>query len=98
MAACKYTEELAVDHMRDPREWMPVSLMKGGERPGEPPERNTAIHHGVLFDIRKVIDSDEVMRDHLRINPKWRDGQTGGDEPECNNAADIEIHWGSSVV
>src|SRR5438128_6668678 len=97
MAACKYTEELAVDHMRDPREWMPVSLMKGGQSPGEPPDRNAAIHHRVLFDVRKVIDSDEVMPDHLHINPKCGDGQTGGDEPECHNAADLESFWGSSV-
>jgi hypothetical protein len=62
---------------------------------GESTERNTAIHHWVLLDIRKVIESDEVMPDHLQINPKCRDRQTGGDEPKCCKEADIESFFGS---
>ncbi len=34
MAACNNTEELAVDHMCDPSQWMPVSRVKSGERRG----------------------------------------------------------------
>src|SRR5206468_10533013 len=56
MAACKYAEELAVDHMCDPREWMPVSLVKSGKRPGNPAERHTAIHCRVLLYVRKIVD------------------------------------------
>ena len=35
MATCKRAEELAIDHMCDPCEWMPVPLVKSGKRPGE---------------------------------------------------------------
>src|SRR5437899_2720412 len=97
MATCIHAEELAVDHMCDPREWMPVPRVKSGKGPGESAEGNTAIHHWVLLDISKVIDGDELMPDYLRINPKCRDRQTGGDEPECGNAAKLERFSGSSV-
>src|SRR4029077_13489558 len=61
MATCKHAEELAIDHMCDPCEWMPVRLVKSGERPGESRERNTAIHHWVFLEIRIVIQRDELM-------------------------------------
>src|SRR3989442_14256455 len=55
MPTCKHAEESAVDHMCDPREWMPVPGVKSGKRPGNPAEGNTAIHHWVPLDISKVI-------------------------------------------
>ena len=70
MTACDHAEELAIDHVCNPSEWMPVRLVKSGKRPGESPERNTAIHHRVPLDVRKVVESDEAMPDHLGINPK----------------------------
>src|SRR5262249_16016278 len=45
MATCNRAVELAIDHMCDPSEWMPVPLVKSAKRPGESPERNTAIHY-----------------------------------------------------
>src|SRR5262245_48856960 len=94
MAACKYAEELAIDHMRDPSEWMPVRLVKSAKRPGESPKRNTAIHHWVLLDIRKVIDSDETMPYQLRVDSKRHYRQTEQDEKigslECCHMADLK--------
>src|SRR5437762_11452624 len=72
MATCVHAEELAVDHMCDPREWMPVCRVKSGERPSESRERNAAIHHWIFLDVRGVIETDEVMPDHLGISPKSR--------------------------
>src|SRR5437667_10014557 len=79
MAACIHAEEVAVDHMCHPRKWVPVPLVKSSERPGDSRECNTAIHHQVLLDIRIVIQSDELMTHHLRINPKRYDGQAEQD-------------------
>src|SRR5437870_13254225 len=79
MAACIHAEEVAVDHMCYPRKWVPVPLVKSSERPGDSRECNTAIHHQVLLDIRIVIQSDELMPHHLRINPKRYDGQAEQD-------------------
>ena len=64
------TEELAVDHVCDPRERVPVRGVKRGERPTKSREGNSAIHHRIFFDVRIVIESDELMADHLRINTK----------------------------
>ena len=98
VATCFHAEKLAIDHMCDPREWMPVPSVKSGERPGQSAERNAAIHHGVFCDIPKLIEIGEAMPDYLQINAKCGDRQTGGDEPECCNATDIEGFWGSSVA
>ena len=59
---------------------MPVCRMKRGERPGESRERNTAIHHWIFLDIRGVIESDELMPDHLRVNPKRYHRETEKDQ------------------
>src|SRR6266446_4278264 len=80
MATCDRAEELAIDHMCDPCEWMPVPRVKSGKRPGESPERNTAIHYWILLDIRNVIDNDEAMPYQLRVDPKRHHGQTKEDE------------------
>ena len=57
---------------------MPVCGVKRSERPSESRPSNTAIHHWILLDIRRVIESDEVMPDHLRINRKRHDCQSSG--------------------
>src|SRR5262245_5708955 len=94
MATRNRAEELAIDHMRDPCEWMPVPRVKGGKRPGESLERNTAIHHWIFLDIRGVIERDEAMPDHLRIDPKRHYRQTEQDEKigsvKCCSVADLE--------
>src|SRR6202795_4432347 len=101
MATCVHAEELAVDHMCDPREWMPVCHVKSGERPSESRERNAAIHHWVLPDIRIVVERDELMPDHLRINRKRHYRETEQDEeigsPKCCTVADPESFRGSSI-
>ena len=101
MATRNHAEELAIDHMCDPREWMPVPRVKGGKRPGESRERNTAIHHWIFLDIRRVIESDEAMPYQLRIDPKRYGCQTEQDDKvgslECCNVADPESFPSSFV-
>src|SRR5213593_2680593 len=94
MATCNHAEELAIDHMCNPCEWMPIARVKSGKRPGESTERNTAIHHWVPLDIRNVIDHDEAMPYQLRVDPKRHYRQTEQDEKvgslECCHVADLE--------
>src|SRR6266446_4886337 len=94
MATRNHAEELAIDHMRDPSEWMPVPRVKSGKRPGESRQRNAAIHHWIVLDIRGVIERDEVMPYQLRIDPKRYYRQTEQDKEvgslECCNVADLE--------
>src|SRR4029077_15695947 len=91
MVTCIHAEELGVDHMCDPRKWMPVPLVKGSKGPYDSRECNAAIHHCVLLDIRIVIQSDELMPDDLRINRERHYRQAEHDEqigsPACCNEA-----------
>jgi hypothetical protein len=80
VAACVRAKKLAIDHVRNPSERMPVRRIKRGERPDESRAGNTAIHHWIFLDIRGVIESDELMPDHLRINRKRHYCQSTGDE------------------
>src|SRR5262245_24452471 len=80
VATRKDAEDLAIDHMSNPCEWMPVRRVKGGKRPTESRERNTAIHHWIFLDICRVIERDEAMPYQLRIDPKRDDPQTEHDE------------------
>src|SRR5437762_3804057 len=75
MATGIHAEELAIHHMCDPSEWMPVPLIKGAKGPGDSGECNAAIHHYVPLDIGIVIQSDELMSDYLRINRERRVGK-----------------------
>ena len=74
-----YPKELAIDHVRNPGERMPICGVKGGERPGESRERKAAIHHWIFLDICRVIERDEVMPDYLRVDPKRRYRETEQD-------------------
>ena len=98
MATRNRAEELAIDHMCNPREWMPVPRIKGGERPGESRQRNTAVHHWIFLDIRGVIERDEAMPYQLRIDPKRHYRQTEQDEKigslECCSSACVSSATG----
>src|ERR1700719_3063256 len=59
---------------------MPICRVKSGKRPGDSRERNTAVHHWIFFDIRGVIQSDELMPDYLRVDRKRHHGQAEHDE------------------
>ena len=96
MSACVHAEELAVDHMRDPRERMPVSRVERGESPSEPRERNTVIHHWVFPDVRGVIERDELMPDHLYINSECNCPQSQQDEEIWSLQSFRVAEWGDS--
>ncbi len=68
-------EELAVNHMRQPGERMPVGGVKGGEGPGNPFQRQAADDHRVVPDVEIVIEVDELMTDHLRVDRESGDRQ-----------------------
>ena len=57
---------------------MPVRRIKRSECPDESPERNAAVQHRIFLDIRGVIESDELMPDHLRINRERQNSQGSG--------------------
>jgi len=80
MVPCVRAKELAIDHVRNPGERMPICRMKCGERPSKSRERNTAIHVWIFPDIRGVIESDELMPDYLGVNSKRHHRETEQDD------------------
>src|ERR1043166_3583783 len=77
---------------------MPVRRIKGGERPDESRAGNTAIHHWIFLDICRVIQSDELMPDHLHINRRRHPCQSKQNEeirpPECRST----VEWLASSL
>ena len=69
------TKELAVEHMREPGERMPVRGVKSSESPGNPFQRQAAADHGIVPDVKIVIQADELMTDHLAVNRESDNGQ-----------------------
>src|SRR6516225_448152 len=80
VAACVCPKELAIDHVRNPCERMPVCHIKRRECPGKSRAGDTAIHHWIFPDVRGVIESDELMPDYLRVNPKRHYRETEQDD------------------
>ena len=69
------TKELAVQHMREPGERMPVGGVKRGEGPGNSVQRQAAGDHGIVPDVKRVIEIDELVTDDLAVNRERDHGQ-----------------------
>ena len=79
MPACVQTKDLAVNHMREPSEGMPVCGMKRRERPCYSFQRQAADDHRVIPDVDVVVEADKLMTDHLAVNR-----ENGKSECCCN--------------
>ena len=63
MATRSQTEELAIHHVREPGEWMPVGGFKTGQRPLDAFPRQAALDVGVFGYVELIIVIDEVVVD-----------------------------------
>src|SRR5436309_10870754 len=71
------TEDLAVEHVRHPRQRMPVRGVARDEGPEHVRGRETAPHVKVLRDVLAVVVIDEVAAEEARIGER-----RGGREDE----------------
>ena len=62
----RQTEELTVQHVRDPRQWMPVDGFIEGEGPSQPFQGNALLYIGVVknIDINKLSLTLEIYPNH----------------------------------
>ncbi len=72
-------EELAVQHVRQPRERVPVAGVAGGEGPGEPRASEAGAHVGVAAHVVGVVVAHEAVAGHLRVHRECGDGEEHGD-------------------
>jgi hypothetical protein len=73
------TEELTVEHVREPGEGKPVSVVEGGESPDDAGPRETAEYLRVFRDVDGVVEAYECVAPHLEIH-----GENGDEETEAN--------------
>src|SRR4051812_9981584 len=68
MAAGIESENLTVDHVRQPRKRVPVTGVEGGERPDDSPPAQAGRDHRVVANVKVIIEIDELVPEDLRIN------------------------------
>ena len=54
-------EELAIQCVREPGQWMPVSVVKGSEGPFHGIPGQSVLDLGILQNVNGVIESDELV-------------------------------------
>src|SRR4051794_35157467 len=75
MATGVQTEQLAIEHVKEPRKWMPIRSMKGGKRPYYSRKGKPLRNDRILADVGIVIETDELVADHLGVNRDSRNCQ-----------------------
>jgi hypothetical protein len=54
-------EELVIQGMRHPGQWMPISIVEGRERPLHGSPRQTPLNMGVSQNIGLIVEIDELV-------------------------------------
>ena len=66
--AWRGAEQLDIQHVRQPTQWMPIRLVKGRERPAKSFYGEAALHHGVVPDVAGIVETDEVVLKDRRVD------------------------------
>ena len=81
MAAGLQPEQLAIEHVRNRRQWVPVARVCVRERPGNVPEVNSAGDDGVFIDVNVIVEINEIVSERLtEQGPGDRDEQDACDQ------------------
>ena len=75
-------EELDVEHVREPRQGMPVPGVSGGQRPRYGSSVQPARHCGVLADVLGVVEVHELVVPRGRVHERTRGDERGGHEKD----------------
>src|SRR5689334_20626918 len=77
------SEQLAIEHMRNPGDWMPVSRfpMQTAEGPLDPLARQARLNMGVAGDVVRVVVINELVRADWKKNGECEDKQRARDNP-----------------
>jgi hypothetical protein len=66
LRAWPQSKQLAVQHVRDPGQGMPVACMEGCKSPGNVPRRQTHLYVTVFRYVFVVIKIDKIVIPHLQ--------------------------------
>src|SRR5437016_6937990 len=70
---------LAVEHMRDRRQRMPVHGVNMGECPGNAAEADAACYFSVLINVARIVVVNEVVPESLAKNKPGQRGEKKAD-------------------
>jgi hypothetical protein len=59
------SEELNIQHVGYPGQWMPIGGMAGGEGPKEPLDGNSVLDVGICGYVDFIVQIDEFVVSHL---------------------------------
>ena len=62
-----HSEKLAIQHVRYPCQWMPVTRAPRGEGPGDISPIQAGFYMGIIRDVITIIVVDEARMAHLPI-------------------------------
>jgi hypothetical protein len=68
MSAGIESKELAVEHVRNCRQWMPVSRVAVRERPNDSGQRQAAGYGRVFIDVNVIVEINEIVAERLPEN------------------------------
>ena len=71
-------EEAHVDHVRDPRQRMPVEIERR-HRPTNTVERETRLHVRVFSDVDGIVEVEELMCAELEVDDRDEDDENRAD-------------------
>ena len=74
--ACVYAVQLAIEHMCDRRQRVPVFRMDMRECPGDVAEIDAAGDRRVLIDVARIVVVNEIVPDCLTKNGPCQDEET----------------------
>ena len=81
MAGRVQTVKLAVQHVRQPGQRMPVGRIGVGESPAYRRSGQTTLDLGVACDVAIVVEGEEVESDRGQIDRQVRENEQGGRQP-----------------
>ena len=77
-----HSEQLHVQHVRDPRQRKPVKRVHMREGPHDSRPGQTAKDLLVFRDVQRIIEVHKLMASDLRVNGEDQDDQRGNDGKE----------------
>src|SRR6185295_6827511 len=82
MSTRPQSEELAIEHVRKPRERMPVSgfAVQLPKRPLDPLPRESRLDHGIQCHVNVIVVVNEFVPVHA---PEYRDGRNCQRRDDC---------------
>src|SRR5262249_42316151 len=87
-------EDLAIEHVGEPGERMPVEQVHAGERPGNRMGSQTRLYERILCEVQVVVEIDKIEPARRSVQEGNQEGQA--DHDKKNNSVPFTCAWNGS--